>query len=155
MLALGAQKIFFDLDMKVSQRELKTVIETIKNQNALGYVLFYDGEYRSIRKLNKELPECSIMIKLYNTEEYDKIIKKLSPDIIHLGGSDHDRDAQFIDSILPYNKAMFANALGATDDAAINSIQAYDSIINKGINIIQTDHPKLLLNYLKTLQKHI
>ena len=154
MLELGAQKIFFDLDMKVSQRELKIVIETIKNKNALDYVFFYDGEYRSIRKLNKKLPDCSLMIKLYNTEDYDKIVKKLSPDIIHLGGSDHDRDSLFINNLLPYKKALFANALGALDDKAINSLKAYDILIDKGVNIIQTDHPKILLNYLRTIQKH-
>jgi len=154
MLELGAQKIFFDLDMKVSQRELKIVMETIKNQNALDYVFFYDGEYRSIRKLNKKLPDCSLMIKLYNTNDYNKIVKKLSPDIIHLGGSDHDRDTQFINNLLPYHKALFANALGALDDKAINSPKAYDILINKGVNIIQTDHPKLLLDYLKAIQMH-
>ena len=154
MLELGAHKIFFDLDMKVNQRELQIVIETIKEQNATDYVFFYDGEYRSIRKLNKKMPEYSLMIKLYNTEDYDKIVKKLSPDIIHLGGSDHDREARFIENIQVYKKALFANALGDVDDAVIDSVKAYNSIIDKGVNIIQTDHPKLLLDYLKTVNKH-
>ena len=130
MLTLGSDKIFFDLDMKVNQRELKIVINTIKKQNATDFVFFYDGEYRSIRRLNKKFPECSLMIKLYNSKGYNKIVNKLTPDLIHLGGSDHDRDPRFIDNIQVYQKALFANALGTIDDAALDSIQAYDSIIN-------------------------
>ncbi|MEQ6118091.1 hypothetical protein [Reichenbachiella sp. MALMAid0571] len=43
---------------------------------------------------------------------------------------------------------------GSVDDDAITSVKAYDSIIDNEVNIIQTDHPKLLPDHLKTLYKH-
>ncbi len=155
VLQVAKGKIWIDLDIKTSLRQLDAVVAVLqKTTDDEGY-FFYDGDYKSLKRIRKKLPNALIMLKCYPTDNYNKKIKRLNPDLIHLGNTEEDKARMFLDELKPYNKLLFANALGTIDKKANDAIEAYDLLLTKPIHIIQTDYPMLLLNYLRLKKMHL
>lgn len=154
-LNLGKDKIVFDIDLKVNTRDLKKVAAVVKKCDAVNSVFFYDSEYDKIRRVERLLPGVLRMTKVHNDSRAKKYLGALLPDIVHLGNSAVDREISFIETVQrDYRLPVFANALGDIDEAALEDVQAYDSLVEKKVNIIQTDVPVLLLRYLRQKNKH-
>ena len=155
VLQLTKNKIMIDLDLKVNVKSLKKIIAIVKKHKAEDYLFFFDSEYRIIKKLNREYPESRIMTKLYNNSKHKKSYTVLQPDYIHLASEEENCSPEFIAMLKSnYGRPIFINALGDIDKLVTKDIKAYDVLIAKGVHIIQTDYPELLLNYLRKTGKH-
>ncbi|WP_161554447.1 glycerophosphodiester phosphodiesterase family protein [Sinomicrobium soli] len=154
-LNLGKDKIVFDIDLKVNTRDLKKVTAVVKKCDAINSVFFYDSEYDKIQRVERLLPGVLRMTKIHHDSKAKKHLEMLLPDIVHLGNSAVDREVGFIETVQrDYRLPVFANALGETDEAARDDIRAYDILLDRKVNIIQTDTPVLLLQYLRQKNKH-
>ena len=155
VLKLTKNKIFIDLDLKINLKALKTVIAIVEKNKSEDHLFFYDSEHRVIKRLNKTYPESIIMTKLYNDSKQEKYFNKLQPDLIHLGGGEENSSPEFIGRLKSnFGKPVFINALGAIDKLVKKDVSSYDQLIEKGVHIIQTDYPELLLDYLRKTGKH-
>ena len=79
----------------------------------------------------------------YPGEEIDECVKQ-----VHLMGS-----KIWVNTIW----ASLCGGLGNDDDAALaaqNPADVYSQYINKGVSMIQTDRPEMLLNYLRSIGRH-
>ena len=157
VLVLGKNKILLDLDLKLKPRHLKKVLEVIKEQEAVNSVVFYESRHDVMRKINKYLPSAMRMTKVsMNRRAIKRAMLTVDPDIVHLGNSERERNPRFINKVQQlYKKPVFANALGKLDKAAEQNPDTLDYFVNKGINIIQTDRPDIVLEYLIARERHL
>ncbi|MFC6858515.1 glycerophosphodiester phosphodiesterase family protein [Zunongwangia atlantica] len=156
VLELSKNKILLDIDLKLKTRYLKNVAQVIEEQQALNSVFFYHGKHSVLKKLEKYLPSAMRMTKVSaNRRAVKRAMLKVDPEIVHLGKSEKDRDPVFIKNVQEYyRKPVFANALGKLDVEAEKNPDTLNYFIDKGINVIQTDRPDLVLEYLIARGKH-
>ncbi|WP_268224368.1 glycerophosphodiester phosphodiesterase family protein [Sinomicrobium oceani] len=157
VLDLARNRVFLDLDMKVNRRGQQRTIEVVKQNKGENFTFFYDGEYPLIKRLNRKYPEGRIMTKFYKTPDYKTLYAKLTPDFIHLANDDENRAPEFIAALkTSFKTPLWANALGELDREyeQTKNPSVYDRLIDKKIQIIQTDHPVVLLKYLREKGKH-
>ncbi|WBL24907.1 glycerophosphodiester phosphodiesterase family protein [Zunongwangia sp. HGR-M22] len=155
-LNFGKNQIVFDIDLKVKSRHIKKVAQVIEDCKAVNSVFFYESRYAVMRKIVKYLPSAMRMTKVNpNRRAIKRAMVSVNPDIIHLGNSESQRESLFIEKMQKkYRKPVFANALGKLDESLEVSPDTLNYFINKKINIIQTDKPDVVLEYLKTNGKH-
>ena len=157
VLMLSKDKILLDLDLKLNTRNLKKVLDVIKEQEAVNSVVFYESRHHVMRKINKYLPSAMRMTKVsMNRRAIKRAMLNIDPDIVHLGNSERDRNPALIKKVQQYyKKPVFANALGKLDKAAEQNPDTLEYFLNKGINIIQTDRPDIVLEYLIARERHL
>ena len=91
-----------------------------------------------------------------NRRAIKRAMLNVDPDIVHLGNSERDRNPALIKKVQQYyKKPVFANALGKLDKAAEQNPDTLEYFLNKGINIIQTDRPDIVLEYLIARERHL
>ncbi|MCL6219539.1 glycerophosphodiester phosphodiesterase family protein [Zunongwangia pacifica] len=156
VLVLSKNKILLDLDLKLKTRDLKKVLEVIEEYDAVNSVVFYESRYYVMRRINKFLPSAMRMTKVsMNRRAIKRAMLNVNPDIVHLGNSERDRNPTFIKKVQQnYKKPVFANALGKLDKEAEKNPDTLEYFVNKGINIIQTDRPDIIMEYLIAKEKH-
>ncbi|WBL23146.1 glycerophosphodiester phosphodiesterase family protein [Zunongwangia sp. HRR-M8] len=155
-LDFGKNQVVFDIDLKVKSRHTKKVAQVIEDCKAVNSVFFYESRYAVLRKIVKYLPSAMRMTKVNpNRRAIKRAMVSVNPDIIHLGNSESQRELSFIEKMQEkYRKPVFANALGKLDESLEVSPDTLNYFINKKINIIQTDKPDVVLEYLKSNDKH-
>ncbi|MDN3595089.1 glycerophosphodiester phosphodiesterase family protein [Zunongwangia endophytica] len=156
-LDFGKNQVVFDIDLKVKSRHIKKVAQVIEECEAVNSVFFYDSRYAVMRKIAKYLPSAMRMTKVNpNRRAIKRAMVSVNPDIVHLGNSESQRESSFIEKMQgKYRKPVFANALGKLDKALEVSPDTLNYFINKRINIIQTDKPDVVLEYLIANGRHI
>ncbi|SFC72647.1 glycerophosphoryl diester phosphodiesterase [Zunongwangia mangrovi] len=156
VLELSKDKIILDLDLKLKKRHLRKVTRLIEELKAENSVFFYESRHAVIKKIQRQLPGALRMTKIsLNRRAVKRAMLKANPEIVHLGNSERDRDPVFIKYLQNYyKKPVFANALGALDLEVEKNPDTLNYFITKGINVIQTDKPELVLNYLVARGKH-
>jgi len=153
-LKLKTGNAFFYLDLKNSLGELDVIIQKVMEMNAKDRVIFYVKDIKSVRKIKKKIPEAFIMKKVFNTPNIKNDLEKFSPDVMHLGFNDAEREVAFINVLIPYNKALNVNSIKKIDPLARKSMDVYSELVEKKVNIILTDYPEILLKYLRSIEKH-
>ncbi len=154
VLKLETGDSFFYLDLKNSIKELDAILAKVIEMNAKNRVIFYVKDIKSVRKIKKMIPEAFIMKKVFNTPNIKSDLEKFSPDVMHLGFNDAEREVAFINALKPYNKVLNVNSIKKIDPLARQSMDVYAELVGKGVNIILTDYPDILLNYLRSVDKH-
>ncbi|MEQ6120237.1 glycerophosphodiester phosphodiesterase family protein [Reichenbachiella sp. MALMAid0571] len=154
VLKLETGDAFFYLDLKNSLKELDVILEKVMEMKASDRVIFYVKDYGSVRKIRKLMPDAFIMKKVYHTPEFKNDLKKFTPNVIHLGDNQEEREVVYISELKPYNKVLNVNSIKKTDPLARQSMDVYSELVQKKVNVILTDYPEILLKYLRSIEKH-
>lgn len=146
-LRLAKDKIMIDLDIKGAQ--VKKIVSIVKKTKTETQAVFFDSEFAVLDSILTLDPTLLIMPRAYSAEDVDRIVADYNPRIIHIDGSFYNQ--LVVSKIKKSGARVWINALGKPDSIASsgNISLAYDSIIVGGANIIQTDLPHALNNFLK------
>ncbi|WP_345208665.1 glycerophosphodiester phosphodiesterase family protein [Chryseobacterium ginsengisoli] len=160
ILDVSEGKILLNLDKGFDY--IKQVYPLVKKRNMLDQILFKGHEsytefnqkygdikneihYMPIIKLgnDEDLKKISEYIKNYKIYGFEFTIGSTEKDLINFKEIRDKKMKIWVNSLWPHHNA------GNNDDLVLENPNVYDWYINKGVNIIQTDRPKELINYLK------
>lgn len=168
-LKLSKDKIFVNLDK--SYKYFDEVIAILQETGSTNQVLL-KGNINTLENLKLNFGSNSDAVLFMPVINLDKQInamslineiqKKIKPIAIELiFTKDTSEVLSQISEIKKNGSRVWVNSLWASlnagyeDDAAIkNTDSIYGWYISKGINMIQTDRPELLLNYLRSKKHH-
>lgn len=144
-------KILVNIDIKTPLAW--DVVKMVKKMD-LGenvYFLNYLPQYAmELKKIDSTL----MVLQRTNGEPMvDAVLKDIQPRAIHI--DDSHNEAALNAKIKKSGARVFINSLGKTDKAVeMNDFSGINLLIEKGVNMIQTDHPELLLKYLREKGLH-
>jgi glycerophosphoryl diester phosphodiesterase len=151
VLKIAKGKLIVNLDLKAVN--YKQLYQTLKKYNMEKEVISYTG---TLKEVNKMLGIDSLyaVMPLVKTKEemlyYHQNTKSL---LQHF--TDESFTKENMDWVHKNNKIVFVNTLWDEDDSFIlGKMEAIDRVIALKPAIIQTDHPKLLINYLRSKKLH-
>lgn len=144
-------RVLVDLDYKVGTFEAaREVYDLIRELDMERQVLFFLYDHKEMPALHVINPNIRIMPRARKTEDLWEIVGWQLTDIIHIDESFAGMDE--LELIQRQGIRLWANTLGARDSAArLNPANFGDFFRNlKFANIVQTDEPALLLDYLNS-----
>jgi glycerophosphoryl diester phosphodiesterase len=160
ILEISEGKILLNLDKGFDY--IKQVYPLVKKRNMLDQILFKGHEsykefnqkygdikndihYMPIIQLGKDedLKKISEYINNYKIYGFEFTIGTTEKNLIDFKKLREKKVKIWVNSLWPHHNA------GNNDDLVLDHPNVYDWYINKGVNIIQTDRPKELINYLK------
>ncbi|MDW5290157.1 glycerophosphodiester phosphodiesterase family protein [Formosa sp. PL04] len=142
-------KILIDLDFKTSSEQaVLNTYKLIEKYQMEQEVIFYLYDYKKVPKVYALNPNVKIMPRAYSAEDVENILKWDYITVIQVD------DRFYTDELLKkaFDKGMrvWVNALGDYDD--MERVEKYSGFKKcfdkKYINVIQTDFPQHLLDYL-------
>lgn len=160
ILVISDGKILLNLDKGFDY--IKQVYPMVKKRNMLDQILFKGHEsyaefnrkygdikknihYMPIIKLGNEedLQNISEYLKNYKVYGFEFTIGVTENNLIDFKKLKENKVKIWVNSLWPHHNA------GHNDDKVFDNPNVYDWYVTKGVNIIQTDRPKELINYLK------
>lgn len=160
ILEVSDGKILLNLDKGFDY--IKQVYPLVKKRNMLDQTLFKGHEsypefnqkygdikneihYMPIIQLGKseDLKKISDYIKNYKIYGFEFTVGTTEKDLIDFKSLREKKIKIWVNSLWPHHNA------GNNDDLVLENADVYDWYIIKGVNVIQTDRPKELINYLK------
>ncbi|WP_077417716.1 glycerophosphodiester phosphodiesterase family protein [Chryseobacterium sp. JV274] len=160
ILEVSDGKILLNLDKGFDY--IKQVYPLVKKRNMLDQILFKGHEsypefnqkygdikneihYMPIIQLGKseDLKKISDYIKNYKIYGFEFTVGTTEKDLIDFKSLREKKIKIWVNSLWPHHNA------GNNDDLVLENADVYDWYIIKGVNVIQTDRPKELINYLK------
>jgi len=143
---LARGKIMIDIDIKgVSAKHLVDLVHKTKTEKQ---ALFFDSELAVLDSVILLDSTMLLMPRAYSLEEVKMIIERFHPPVIHIDPSFYREEV--VSTIQASGARVWINALGFADaKAAVGLVDTgYSSLIEGGANIIQTDYPLTLHEYL-------
>lgn len=140
--------IMVDIDLKTD--DVRPIVDLVKRTATNSHVFYFDSDYEVLHKI-LELEEYSmIMPRAYSYEMADSALGLFSPRVVHIDPSFYTPEVTKL--IKNGDARIWINALGIPDamirkgdvDKAMNNLLQYNA------NIIQTDEPEMILNYLNS-----
>ncbi|MBB6330092.1 glycerophosphoryl diester phosphodiesterase [Chryseobacterium sediminis] len=160
ILEISDGKILLNLDKGFDY--IKQVYPLVKKRNMLDQILFKGHEsypefnqkygdikneihYMPIIQLGKsdDLKKISDYLQNYKIYGFEFTVGTTEKNLIDFKKLSEKKIKIWVNSLWPHHNA------GNNDDLVLENADVYDWYINKGVNIIQTDRPKELINYLK------
>ncbi|QXU50015.1 glycerophosphodiester phosphodiesterase family protein [Chryseobacterium sp. D764] len=160
ILEISDGKILLNLDKGFDY--IKQVYPLVKKRNMLDQILFKGHEsypefnqkygdikneihYMPIIQLGKseDLKKISDYIRNYKIYGFEFTVGTTEKDLIDFKSLREKKIKIWVNSLWPHHNA------GNNDDLVLENADVYDWYIIKGVNVIQTDRPKELINYLK------
>ncbi len=141
-------KILIDVDFKVSGLPAREeAYKLIENLGVEDHVIFFLYDFKEMEHLYRINPKIKLMPRAYTYDMLDEIVALGITKIIHLDESFTDQEK------LSNLKGLrlWANTLGKVDQAAKDDVDVFGIFRKKHnyINIIQTDLPETLYQFLK------
>lgn len=145
-LDLAYGKIMVDLDIKGVY--VKSLVDLVHKTKTEKQVIFFDSEFEvldSVRMLDSTL---MIMPRAYSLEDVKEIIQRYHPPVIHIDPSFYTEEV--VSLIKSSGAKIWINALGFADAKALIGLvdTGYAPLVDGGANIVQTDNPLILHQYL-------
>jgi glycerophosphoryl diester phosphodiesterase len=155
--ALRAAKghIMVDIDFKLdSTEDAINVCKLIREAGMQKQVLFFVYDYHYTSTIDSIDNSIAIMPRAYNKEDVLDILKNYKVPVIHVDPSFYSDT--LMGQIRSHNVRVWINALGKFDDLEKKQKNSgYDSLLEmKNVNVIQTDYPANLLQYLQKKGLH-
>lgn len=145
-LALTADRLVVDIDLKTDKVEF--IVDVVKTSEAQNYTMFFNSKLQVLANLRKLLPSAVIMPLANNINEAKYFATNFGIEIVHL--KDSFSSSSLTNYIRDNKSASWLNTLGKVDTfLAQGSRSALDIIVEKRVDILQTDQPKLVLEVLK------
>lgn len=140
-------KIMIDLDIKTDR--IEDVLKVVERTGAMSSCLFFLGEAEHAKMLKAKNPTSKTLVKTHSEAEVDHLFSITQSEAVHI--DDNHYTTAVVTKIKNNGGRVWINALDDTDKAAAGgNTAAYGELLKKGANIIQTDYPALLQEYLKT-----
>ena len=144
-------RILLDIDFKVHGMQARfDVFDELSRLNAEDLLLFYCYDYTELPVLHAYNPRIKIMPRAYDLAQFREIVESGLTDIVHVDGSFYSPEAVAKTGAVRPGR-VGANVLGRSDQqAARQGGVAYRAFFDSmaPVNIVQTDQPQLLINYL-------
>jgi glycerophosphoryl diester phosphodiesterase len=151
-LTLTKGKIMVDLDIK-SAECIDGIIDVVNKTNTADQCLFFVGEAAHVKMLKDRNPAFMTLLRTNSTKEVEDAFKIVKSDAIHIDESHNTVDV--IKGIKTNGARVWHNALGDVDkEVKAGNIAAFEKAINTGANIIQTDYPALLKEFLISKKRY-
>ena len=145
-LTLARGKILVDLDIKVAKfPEILSVVNRTQTKNTV-FALVYRPIYGKMIK--EQSPGFRTLIRTNNEAAVDTLFTVTGTEAVHI--DNHHNTVAVTTKIKSHGARIFINALDDADKkVAAGDLDAYDEDIKSGANIVQTNYPALLMQYLK------
>jgi len=155
--ALRAAKghIMVDIDFKLdSTEDAINVCKLIREAGMQKQVLFFVYDYHYTSTVDSIDNSIAVMPRAYNKEDVLDILKNYKVPVVHVDPNFYNDT--LMSQIRSHNVRVWINALGKFDDLEkTQKNSGYDSLLNmKAVNVIQTDYPANLLQYLQERGLH-
>lgn len=155
VLKLTKGKVLLDIDFKLEDMAaVEKAYSLIQEFGMENQILFFLYDYKKTPKLQEMDSEIRIMPRAYSRREVRSIQKMDLIDIIHIDESFYkDRKMR---KIIDSGTRVWINALGKYDSMErLEKDAGFDALLSKKyVNVIQTDLPEALLNYLRARKLH-
>lgn len=142
-------RILVDLDFKIGTMEaaqqVYALVEELQMEEQVFFFLYDHYQLPALHALN---PAIRIMPRARTAEDLRRIVGWQLTDIIHIDES--FADDELLELLQRQGVRLWANTLGARDSAARVSPASFGAFFEnlKFANIVQTDEPALLVEYL-------
>lgn len=145
-LTLTRGKIMVDLDIK-SAECITAIMDMVNKTNTADQCLFFVGEAEHVKMLKDKNPAFMTLLRTNSAKEVTEAFKVAKSEAIHI--DDSHNNAEVIKSIKANGARVWHNALGDVDkEVKAGHTAAFGQSISTGANIIQTDYPALLKQFL-------
>ncbi len=155
VLQLTKGKVLLDIDFKLEDMAaVEKAYSLIQEFGMENQILFFLYDYKETPRLQEMDSEIRIMPRAYSRREVRAIQKMDLIDIIHIDESFYkDRKMR---KIIDSGTRVWINALGKYDSMErLEKDAGFDALLSKKyVNVIQTDLPEALLNYLRARKLH-
>ena len=141
-------KAMVDIDIKTSHlKEINDVVQKIKTVNE---VFYFDNDYDGLKETLAMEPKTMLMPRAYSIEMADSAITVFNPEVIHIDPSFYTKEVAEL--ISNSGARIWINALGDADRLIVAGKinEAMNGLLKHGANVIQTDQPEKLIEYLKS-----
>lgn len=139
-------KIMIDLDIKAADC-IASIMETVNKTNTADQCLFFVGEAEHARKIKERNPRFMTLLRTNSVQEATDCFKTVKSDAIHIDPSHNT--VEVISGIKANGVRVWHNALGPVDkEVGAGNTAAFEKAVSTGANIIQTDYPALLKQFL-------
>ncbi|QEC42441.1 glycerophosphodiester phosphodiesterase family protein [Pseudobacter ginsenosidimutans] len=145
-LSLTKGKIMVDLDIK-SAGCIDAIMDMVNKTNTADQCLFFVGEAEHAKMIKAKNPAFITLLRTNSAQEVTDAFKVVKSEAIHIDDSHNNKEV--IKGIKANGARVWHNALGDVDNAVkAGNTAAFERALNTGANIIQTDYPALLKQFL-------
>ncbi|MBS1916897.1 MAG: glycerophosphodiester phosphodiesterase family protein [Bacteroidetes bacterium] len=145
-LLIARGKILVDLDIKINEfARIIKVINRTKTKETVFALLYEPSETKQVKELS---PGMKTLSRVYSEGSVDTLYSVTGSEAVHIDANCNT--AVVVNKIKSHGSRVFINALGDDDEkAASGNADAYMEELKNGANIIQTNYPALLKQYLE------
>ncbi|WP_419211334.1 glycerophosphodiester phosphodiesterase family protein [Maribacter sp. X9] len=140
-------KIMVDVDMKTDNVE--GILKAVHELGIENNVFYFDNDYDQLESIRQFDKSAQLMPRAYSLQMADSALVRFAPPVVHI---DSNFNTQEVGDLLKKNNSrIWINTLGQ-EDAQIRygkGEEVLQELIKNGVNIIQTDEPKMLLELLR------
>lgn len=139
-------KAMIDIDIKTSH--LKEINDVVQKTKTVKEVFYFDNDYDGLKETLVMEPKTMLMPRAYSIEMADSAISVFTPEVIHIDPSFYTKEVT--DLISKNGARIWINALGDADRLIVAGKidEAMNGLLKYGANVIQTDQPEKLIQYL-------
>lgn len=155
VLKVTKDKILIDVDFKAdSKKAAKDTYTLIEKHGMEDQILFFLYNYKKLPKLRKLNRAIKIMPRAYSEKDVTKILEYGNIDIIHVDESYYT--PSFMKNLADKGIRVWMNTLGKYDRMErVSKNSGFNEMLKKKyVNVIQTDLPEELLQFLKAKKLH-
>jgi glycerophosphoryl diester phosphodiesterase len=151
-LKVAKGRIMVDIDIKTSH--LKPVVAAVKKTGTQKQVFYFDDDYESLQEVKTLAPESMFMPRAHSYHEADSALVRFTPQAVHIDDTFYTPEVTKL--IREKNARIWINALDKADKEirAGHIEEAISQLIRDKANIIQTDEPEKVLEYLRSKKLH-
>ena len=143
---LAHGKIMIDIDIKGVYA--KDLVELVHNTKTEKQAFFFDSELEVLDSVIILDSTLLLMPRAHSLEEVKMIIERFHPPVIHIDPKFYTEEV--VNTIKASGARVWINALGFADAKAVIGLvdTGYSPLVEGGANIIQTDYPINLHQFL-------
>ena len=152
VLKVAKGKIMIDVDLKTGT--LEPVVEVIKRMEMQDQVFYFDNDYDALLSIRKIDEKSMFMPRAYSYEMADSALKVFNPVVVHI---DPKFYTEKVTTLIRENGArIWINSLGEADGMMRygDMKEVFGKLTIYGANIIQTNEPAMLLEYVRAIGLH-
>jgi len=152
ILRIAKGKILIDIDLKTDN--IEPIVAVVKKTQMQNQVFYFDNDYDALNRIKKRDDKSLFMPRAYSYEMADSAITLYNPPIVHIDPSFYNEKVTKL--IRENNARIWINALGEADAKMRygNIKKVMDKLTIYGANVIQTNEPAMLLEYLRAVGLH-
>ena len=152
VLKVAKGKIMIDIDLKTG--DVGPVVEVVKKMGMQDQVFYFDNDYDALKSI-REMDEKSLfMPRAYSYEMADSALRVFKPAVVHI---DPKFYSEKVTALIRENGArIWINSLGEADGMMRygGMEEVFGKLTRYGANIIQTNEPAMLLEYVRAIGLH-